>query len=152
MLEINRGYTMDYLIHGTFSLIVAGISATFSSFLVICFLILAFCFYIIQTGISVDFENRKIRKYRSLLGKQFGPWTSIDPDDIIKLGLTDESQRMNSRGASTNVRAKTYDLIIVKNKEQEIIIYEFSKYTDAITLAQRLSDTFDLPLNNECRR
>ncbi|MBK7556331.1 MAG: hypothetical protein IPI55_17550 [Flavobacteriales bacterium] len=100
--DIDEGYTQDYLVHGVVALAVAGIML-----LVHWSWTIALCLVAV-----IDVPGKKARVYKALLKWKFGEWLKTPTFSRIELIYTNEAQVMNYKSISTNVRTRTYELVL----------------------------------------
>ncbi len=128
--DIDEGYTQDFLIHGIGVLAVGGILSLVHWSLSVVMLVLAIAFFRVRSGIEIDVDGKRARVYKAIGTFKWGAWVDTTPFERIELRYTNESQVMNSRAASTNVRVRTYDLVF-KAPTHERLFHDFTDHATA---------------------
>lgn len=146
--DINIGYKLQHLIPAFF-IIVIGCLLFFAHWLfaipVVLFGISLLC---MRSGIEIDITNKQIRMYSALSNLKFGSWTDLKPYNHVELKYTNESQTMSSRGSTTTVRTKTYDLVFYKSDSKEEEFNDFIDYKIATQVFRIVASSFGMTSRN----
>lgn len=149
IIDIPEGRMNDYLVHGLFVLIGGGILALVHWSLTVFMVVLAVALFSVRSGIEIDLEGRRARVYKALGGLRFGAWHNLAAYSNIDVRYTNEAQVMNSRGSSTNVRVRTYDLHFTNNEGALILFHEFTDYAKALKCAKLMAKHWSLAFIDE---
>ena len=134
---------MGYVIHAVFVVIAAYFLGVHYQFPAILLGLAGISLLFIRTGIEINVEKKEISNYQSLFGLKRAKKIRLDNMKKADLVYTKESQVMNSRGTSTNVRTKTYDLYFTDKNNHRIKFHEFTDYRTA----RRACNTIEKMLN-----
>jgi len=146
--EIKLGYTFEYFIPGVLLIIIGGVSALGSIVAAIFLLIPGISLLLLQTGIEIDLDKKRVRKYYELFSLRFGSWIMTKKFSILELSPTNESQTMQHRAGQTTVETKTFDVIFVSKSGFSRELNEFKNYNTAYQVFKLIADTFVLESRN----
>lgn len=154
-IEIDEGYTLDYLVHGFFTAVPAlvlmyismvdefrtslqmnQLQAMLGIGIGLLLILLAIVLIAIKSGIEINTEARMIRVYKSIFNKKIGSWTDLGSIKTAHLSLTHESQSLMSRGGERTYVSRTYDLSFIDDRNNES---EFHQFTDKKMARRTLS-------------
>lgn len=145
-IKIREGLSNHYALSGVSSLFLAVISFYFSNILACIFVILSLVLFFVVTGIEVDEEELKYRKYKIFLGFiAFGKWMRFSKEDTFHLILSSESARFFSADRDVawgffmpvnfyngnKSKLTTFDVVCVSNNGDKIYVNDFLKYNHA---------------------
>ena len=141
MEKISRGTTFKGYVSTIGSVVfVIGLVLLFVHYTSIIKLIIASIFIVSGAiscmairGIIIDVENKSIKPYFDILVAKIGKWEAIDQYDTIVLKYINESQAMHSRGNSSNIQTKSFDIYLSSSNTKELLIAEFINYQEAQT-------------------
>lgn len=142
--DINIGYTFAYLGQGVVFIIAGGLSFFLNYVLAVGLILAGTALLSLREGIAANSNTNRIKKYYALFTIKFGLWMETKGFDCIELKYTNESQTFNSRGSSTTVRTKTFDLVLTKKSDVSIELHDFTNYAKAKQALESLSDTLGL--------
>lgn len=169
-MEIDEGYTLDFLIHaffvgvpGLILIYIAGadqsdpypsfsisiLSALYSVGVILP--IISGLLISIKSGIQISTEQKRIRVYKSIFSKKFGTWINISTVKSAKLRLTNESQHLMSRGTEKTYATKTFDLFLIGNDDSEIEFHNFSDRRLALRALSDLKNQFDIQITDNTK-
>jgi hypothetical protein len=149
IIDIPEGRVNDYLVHGFFMLLAAGILLLVHWALTVLLVVVAVGLFRVSSGIEIEVAGCKARVYKRLGTFRIGTWRSTVGYQRIMILYTNESQVMNSRGSSTNVRARTYDLQFANNEGARMLFHEFTDHAKAVTCAELMAKHWSLALTDE---
>ena len=122
--------TYRYITPSLILFVAGGFAFLLSYFLAIPLILISLLLFTIKSGISVDAEKMKYRKYDEVLGQRLGSWRKLRSEDKVTLKQTRVDQNMNSRGTSVTTRVRTYD-VILHSDGVEKEVHEFTDYSKA---------------------
>ena len=110
----------------------------------IMFFIISVVFLFLRSGIIIDTDNRKLKKWIGFLGIGYGKWESISAAVNLQINKTRETQGMHVLSISRSETVDVYTLFITLPKrkielmsgEKEIILKR----------AEEISSTLQVPL------
>ena len=146
--KISRGPCFD----GEFSyagliLIVGGIACFAISFLIAIPLIIAgIILFLTYRGILIDHHNGSIMTYENYIFFKAGTWQSLNGFDRITLSISNESQRLNSRGSSKTYRSKTFQIYLSNGNDHKLLLYEFSDLAAARKFLKMYGEKLNKPV------
>jgi len=144
--DIDEGYTQDYLVHGVVALAVAGIMLLVHWSWTIVLGLLAVALFAMRSGIEIDVPGKRARVYKALLKWKFGEWLKTPTFSRIELIYTNEAQVMNYKSISTNVRTRTYELVLQGGVGDRLLFHEFTDYSKARKSADIMAQGWGLTL------
>lgn len=148
---VSEGFSMNYLIPAMIALVGGVVCIAFAPMITIFALPLAAFLLLFKTGIEINFNEKKIRSYNAILGLRIGLWTKYEENNTISLRYQRSAAQLMSRGSNTTVRAETYDCYLIKGKDKEIRIHEFTNYPTARKLLRILKEQTQLKIEDEYR-
>lgn len=155
--KIDEGSTYEYLTLGFIIIIVGLACLALHGILTILFLVLGIGVIAISTGIEIDVEHRKIRKYKRLLGFTFGNWMDLRQYLIAELKFNSQYAKARSQplvlfqpllGTKEVKTAKTYDLILTNDMEEKKLFNSFVKVGLALKAIKTLEKMRGLEVIN----
>lgn len=149
IIDIPEGRTNDYLIHGLFVVIAAGILFLVHWSLTILLLAVAVGLFQVASGIEVDLAGERARVYKALGKLRLGSWVVVGAYTNIDIRYTNVSQVMSYRGVETNVRVRTYELYFRTSKDNERFFHEFTDYEKARKCSVVMADAWSLQITDE---
>ena len=85
-------------------------------------------------------------RYKALLKWKFGEWLKTPTFSRIELIYTNEAQVMNYKSISTNVRTRTYELVLQGGVGDRLLFHEFTDYSKARKSADIMAQGWGLTL------
>lgn len=149
IIDIPEGRMNDYLVHGLVTLLAGGILVMVHWTLLVLMVAVAIALFSVRSGIEIDLEGRRARVYKALGGMRFGAWHNLAAYSNIDIRYTNEAQVMNSRGWSTNVRVRTYDLHFANNEGADLLFHDFSDHAKARTCAEVMARHWAMAFTDE---
>ena len=158
IISINEGLTYEYVIHGVVTIIAGLLLLLVSPNLTLIFIIGGIVLLTIKTGIDIDTENQKLRKFKSIPFLKFGEW--IDLKKIILVELKYNANTANTTGPPMSFFAmgvvmpnaggtiKTFDLFFQNDVGEEILINQFLKLGPAAKTLKLLEKINHLKIVN----
>ncbi len=95
-------------------------------------------------GFEIDFDNKRIRNYKSFLGLRYGDWFNLEEFNTLQIFNQNllESRSIGSSGYG----GKEYDthhfytiILFNRKKDKMIPIYESNNYPKAMRFAEKLA-------------
>lgn len=148
-LIANEGKTLVYLIPGV---VIIVISIPFLFFILpigILLIIGAISLFTAETGLEIDLNNFKYRRYKSIFNSKSGTWKSFSTPTEFHLILSVESESIRNPypvggggwNNSQNInKSITYDLICIDDLSIRHTLFEFLDYDIAKQMTKRLSN------------
>lgn len=149
IIDIPEGRTNDYLIHGVFAIIAAGILLLAHWSLTVLMTALAISLFLVSSGVQIDVEGRRARVYKAIGSLRFGTWVGMERYKSVSLRFTNESQVLTSRASQTNVRVRTFDLHLTTSSGEPILFHDFTDYTKARKCAETMAKQWSWNLTDE---
>lgn len=148
-IDIPEGRTNDYLVHGVCALAAGGLLFLAHWALSVVMLAVAIALFRVSSGIEIDMDGRRVRVYKALGAFRLGAWMRTTTTRTIVIRYTNEAQVMNSRGTSTNVTVRTYDLHLVAQDGSSWLFHDFTDYAKARKCAVAMAEGWSLQLTDE---
>jgi hypothetical protein len=104
------------------------------------FLVIGPAFFLLKTGIRINFQERSFQEYRGVFGLYFGPWKKLPEIEYVTVYMETESQGMNVQsisGENINTHFNT-DLIFPEPNRLKVI--SFPDKTAAIEAGRVLAE------------
>lgn len=150
--SIGEGQTFDLIAHGTVIILVGVPIGMFTYHLIaVIFFFIGILFILMSSGIQLDNEQNRIRKYRSLLGFKFGVWRTLSDVKKIELryfieGLSGSSSFL---AASNTSRVKNFELFLILSNNEEQKFHSFTELKPAYRVMKVLKKEFRIELDNQ---
>jgi len=144
----DEGYSMGYVIHAVFLVVAAYLIGRYYLFPAIILGTIAVVLLFIKSGVDISISERYIRSYVSVFGFKFGDKVDFNKVESVELSYIRESQIMNSRGTSTNVRVRSHTLKL-SSRDKDIKIHEFTDYKIAKKVCNQLEKSMNLVVKDE---
>ncbi|MBI3134243.1 MAG: hypothetical protein HYZ14_06145 [Bacteroidetes bacterium] len=156
---IHEGLTYEYLVPGLFVLILGGAVCFFSSVPGCIILITGILLMLLSTGIEVDAEGEKMRKYKSILRLKFGTWESLKNTVTVELKYNANAVKISGLFVTQPVgltsifpnpgaSAKTFDLYLADDTGEEKLVNQFLKIGLALKTLKALEQIPHLKIIN----
>lgn len=146
---IKLGFTFDYFIPGVLLIIIGGVTY-FANFIVATsILLLGISLIVLRSGIEIDPNKKRVRRFYELLSIRFGGWIGMKNFEKVELKFTNESQTLVSRGGQRTYETKTYDIVFVDHSGFSRELNDFRNYNVAVQTLDLISKTFSLKSTNE---
>lgn len=121
---VEEGYSMNYLVHGTFLILFSVCALAVSSFWSIPLLLAGLAALLVRTGVEIT-NSHQIRSYKSLFGKRIGHFHFFTQESKPILVHSKSAAYLHSRGSSTRVRQESFNLCLLHENVQ-VSIHEFT--------------------------
>jgi hypothetical protein len=150
---IKEGITFHFFVHAIFVALLGAVGfvpgiPNFFRVMGIVFLALAILLLLVETGISVDKKNGRVRKYFSLFSIRFGEWVYLSRYEKIILESSKETlNHMGTMHSPSSTSSLTYE-IMLKNNTNSFELYEFTEYEVAKRMFEELAQHVNLPCEN----
>lgn len=146
---IKFGFTFDFFIPGVLIIILGGISFFADVLIAIAVLFLGISLLLLGSGIEIDPDNNRIRKFYNFFPLRFGSWINTTYFPKVVLKRTNESQTMQSRGGQKTYETKTYDIVFIDNYGAFRELNDFKNYDNAVQMLELISKKLSLECRNE---
>jgi len=153
VVRISEGYTYEYLIHGIITAIIATVFALVIHPVFFSVVLVGIIMSSSKTGIEINKELKKTRKYVSWIFLKTGHW--YDLTKVVKIQLKYNTQHTVitrpiylNKGDTT---AKTFDLVLINDVEDEIILNEFTKPSLAFKTLNSLRGISNYEIDNQVK-
>lgn len=149
MTNINEGQTNNYLVHGVFTLIGGALLIFIHFTLFIPFILIAIALFMSSNGIILDGKKKATMLYSDFFGYKYGKWNKYENIIHAKLilsierAITNQAMIMGDRGTS---KSMTYDIILTNEFGEDILLYEFLKYSKAQKALVAINKEFNTPI------
>lgn len=149
IIDIPEGRKNDYLVHGVFAIIAAGILLLAHWALTVLLVALAIALFSVSSGIEVDLDGRQARVYKAIGRLRLGSWLAVDSYNSVAIRYTNESQTMGGRGPELTVRVRTYDLHLIGPDGATELFHDFRDYAKVRQCAVTMAKGWSLNLTDE---
>lgn len=140
--QLNLGYTFDYFIPAVLLIIIGGVCFLVHFALAAALLIIGLFLLLLQKGIEIDENSKRVRRYYSLFSLRFGKWTGMKNIITVVLSMTNESQTLQHRSGETTMETKTFDIYLISDTGFSTELNDFKNYNDAVKTMKMIADTF----------
>ncbi|MBK7128207.1 MAG: hypothetical protein IPM74_12735 [Crocinitomicaceae bacterium] len=155
-----EGLTYEYLVHGVFTFILGGFLLFFSAFISLPVMAVGIGMIVISTGVDVDNNENKLRKYKSVFGYKWGNWINISHIKKIELiydfntgklpGVLQGNVYPTPIGApNRGGTLKTFDLYLTYQNNERILLNKFNKAGLALGVMKELQKFSFLEIDNQ---
>lgn len=122
-----------------------------NGFILIGVAVVLFGYLLDFRGFEIDFENNRIRNYKSFLGLRYGEWFNLEEFDTLQVFnqnlLEGRSSPSNGYGSGEYDTHHFYTIILFNRKKDKMIpIYEGRTYPSTMRFAEKLSSHSGLNL------
>lgn len=156
--SINEGLTYEYVIHGVIAIVAGLLLLLVSPILTLIFIIGGIVLLTIKTGIDIDAENQKLRKFKSIPFLKFGEWIDLKKIILVELKYNANTARTTGPPSSSFALGvvlpnaggtlKTFDLFFHDDVGEEKLINQFLKASQATKTLKALSQISHLKIIN----
>ncbi len=146
---VQLGFTFEYFIPGVLLIIIGGVSFFANIFVATSILVFGISLLLLRTGIEIDANKKRVRKFYELFSFRFGIWVITANYIKVELSQTNESQTMMSRGGQRTYETKTYDIVFVNKSGFRRELNDFQNYNTAIQTLQIISKALTIESKNK---
>jgi hypothetical protein len=159
MTRFSEGFANNYLIPGVF-LVIAGIifimvgrnDGFISLTIGISLLFLAIVLFASTSGLELDLESLRYRKYGKFGPLVIGDWKRLPKVTLVRIQIHSETASRPAGGVfpilSASTKSLTYDVIVFDRMQESTEIYNFLKYRDAKKVGRLLAESLEVNLND----
>ncbi len=146
-MNIFHGITLSNFFTGI-AVIALGIMILMSNSVIpgIIILYLGILIFLSIKGILIDPVKHRIKSYHYIYPFKIGSWKALIDFKVLKLGITNTSQVMNSRGSTTTVRTKSFDVSLLNAYDVPLELKEFDSYDEAKAFSEEISKLIKMPV------
>jgi hypothetical protein len=154
LTQINEGLTYDYLLHGLAVIVLGGILIFISGWFFLFGLIIGISLMCAKSGVEVDTESLRIRKFSSFPFFKSGNWISLENITQVDLILNFNQTKVGALQARPVIMsredrtAKTFDLILINDLEDESTFNQFMSYSLAKKALETISKIDGIHIND----
>ena len=152
--DINEGNTNNYLIPGSFTIIIA-LGLLFGGLFLIGLPVLALGIIIVMAtnGIEINPKTKMYRKYGNFAGYKYGSWESLQDVKQAELTMSIETGVTRAgRGAiQERTKLRTYSIILITFSHDKFMLHDFLKYNHAKTALKAIEQIFNIEGQDKVR-
>lgn len=159
MTRISEGFANNYLIPGVFLVvasiivIMVGSNDRFISLIIgLSLLFLAIVLFSATSGLELDLELLRFRKYGKFGPLVLGDWKSLPKATLVRIQIHTETATRTPVGflplPSAHSKSLTYNVIVFDTAKEATEVYNFLKYRDAKKVGRLLAENLDVNLND----
>lgn len=142
-ITISEGMSFAYLIPGA-TLIIFGIVGSQLFLPLIVAMLPGFALCLSSTGVDIDIESKKYRKYIGFVLFKIGTWSSLDSYTVLE--LKQSTQQYTKRtflqsivaGGGETITHRTYDICLSGAAGNTTEVNDFDRYEDAVKCMRTL--------------
>ena len=124
-----------------FALVIAGAIMLFNNNIFgVGFLIIGPAFFLLKTGIRVNFEERTFQEYRRVLGLYFGRWEKLRDIEYVTVYKETESQGMNVQSIGGETSYTYYNTDLIFPEPHRLQVKSFPDKTAAMEAGKLLAE------------
>lgn len=124
-----------------FALIIAGgIMLVNMNLFGIGFIIIGPTFFLLKTGIRIDFDKRSFQEYRSVLGLYFGQWKQLPKIEYVSVYQETVSQGMNVQSVSGESLYTWFNTDLIFPEPNRLQVISFPEKAAAMEAGQVLAE------------
>lgn len=124
-----------------FAFVIAGVIMILSNNLLgIGFLLIGPAFFLLRTGIRVNFEERSFQEYKSVFGLHFGRWEKLREIEYVSVYQVTESQGMNGQSVHGENISTYFNTDLIFPEPHRLQVISFPDKTAAIEAGRLLAD------------
>jgi len=108
---------------------------------------IAFSLLLLQTnGTEINLENKTYRKIYSILGMNFGKWTSLPETEYVSVFATTESTKVWASSATANITDDIYMINIFYDTNKKIEVCNAYSHIEAFNIGAHIAYTLSIDL------
>ncbi len=146
---VKLGFTFEYFMHGVILIVIGLVCYLFNVIFATMILLVGIALLLVRSGIEIDSNFKKVRKYYEFFSLRFGTWVSVEKFQRIELRQTKESQTFVSRSGQKTFETKTYDIVLIDKTGFYIELNDFTNYNVAVETLALISKTFSMESVNQ---
>lgn len=155
---VDEGYSLQFLVHAFCVFVAGGLLFFLNYYVPVPFFLAGIGLLLVRSGVEVDNNERKIRKFYSLFHWRNGKWILLAPFDTAQLVFTNEKEEFGDNYdpnyihspehylPSTTVRTITFDIFLLGKNVTKMHICEFTEYSHAQKLLSHLKENYNLAI------
>ncbi|MCL3781369.1 hypothetical protein EMN47_13345 [Prolixibacteraceae bacterium JC049] len=119
-------------------LMIAGVISLLEGWGIVLILLGAF-FALTRTGISIDWENRKVRSYSVLWGIRFGKWIDMKKYEVVRInGKTLNYSTMSWTNRQLNQTEEVFEIVLLERYRDKGLLIDVA--VDLETARERATE------------
>ncbi len=121
-------------------LIAGGIMLISENLFGIGFILIGPAFFLLKTGIRINFENRSFQEYKGVLGMYFGKWEKLPEIEYVTVYQETESQGMNVQSISGENNDTHFNTDLIFPEPHRLKVISFPDKTAAMEAGKVLAE------------
>jgi hypothetical protein len=146
LVSISEGMSFTYLVHSVLGSVVTIFAAIFFSPWIFLLLVLFVPLLFFTTGVDIDGQERRVRKYRGLFGCHWGIWLPLEHFNKVILEEFVVTKPSGGFFRYQRTSSKTYD-ILLENRDGGI--FELNDFFDYSKSEKCFNELRKLRLDSE---
>lgn len=150
MQTLSQGKTYDHAIQGVFTILL-GIILVFWLPIFGLLILGGVGMILLESGIQINSDNNKIRRYHAILNLYFGKWKDLG--SIKKIVLTYNGHQSPTYRplylSKQPATLRTYDLVFSEPPKKDYVFFEFLAYKIAAKALEELSKITPCEIENQ---
>lgn len=149
LLHINEGITTRHLYKGVIAAFI-GLMVLLQGSVYVAYVIWFFsiCLVLSVEGLTLDFNERKMKRYTHFLFFKYGKWVELKDYDRVGISLYKAVNRRMTRTSYSTTQTKSYELVLETAGGENVEILEHPDYDKIVSVGLKLSDGLGIPLVN----
>jgi hypothetical protein len=135
---ISEGRSYAYLAHALFLAIGIAIAAVYLPIVLIS-LVIPVGLFLASTGVEIDINGKRFRRYTKLFGVRRGIWLPADHFVSARLVEYRSGKRMLGVKRYGYTSSKTFDILLINRSGEEFELNDFLDYENAVNCLQSLN-------------
>lgn len=146
IIDIDEGLTYDYVVHGLVVFLL-GVGLCFFHWIPgVIILFTGILLIAAKSGLQIDVQSKKARKYINLIGIKNGAWRSLENFKSGRLEFSKEEAEFLSRTGARTHRVRSFDLILKDDLAEEVAFHQFTSYNPARKFIAVLQKQFGITI------
>ncbi|MGB0428876.1 MAG: hypothetical protein ACPGLV_00275 [Bacteroidia bacterium] len=100
-------------------------------------------------GVVIDLKHKKIKPYFNFLLFKLGRWQDLTIYKQIILTIYSQQNTYAVRATQQTVKTKSFDIYLVDNVGNKLLIDEYTDYHEGLEFAEELTQKLKLPFDNQ---
>ncbi|MFD1552914.1 hypothetical protein DNU06_07885 [Putridiphycobacter roseus] len=147
-INVADGVSFQYFYIGLVAFIISVLcilSADYRILGIVMLLPAIFIFLSIK-GTLIDIENKRMKNYLNILNFKIGKWQGLEKFTRIELLLNSQSQTMNHRSISNNIKVRSFFIALTNDQKEKVELKEFTDYEKAKKSLSALGEALNLEI------
>ncbi len=103
------------------------------------FIVIGPAFFLLKTGIRINFDERSYQEYRSVMGLYFGKWVNLPEIEYVTVYTESESQDMNVQSVGNEYNDTFFNTDLIFEEPNRLKVISFPDKSAAMEAGRLLA-------------